>query len=85
MSNPTCYCAAYKFPHRKGSGSCVADKCSDLCSDCRLPCLPVEEDFGIGPYECHGAKGWHTDLQEVSDCCGAEVVKNTYQSFKETA
>lgn len=29
-------------------------------------------DFGIGPYEFHGATGIHTDWRDVTECCEAD-------------
>ena len=70
MTHP-CLCAAYSFPHRRGSGKCSG--APFVCSSCGKECNPEVIDFGIGPYECWGARG--TDVQEatVSNCCEAAV------------
>ncbi len=49
-----------------------------VCLACYEVCKIVVEDFGNGPYEYWGAKGTHVDLQDVSDCCGADywIVEN---------
>lgn len=43
-----------------------------FCDDCNEECGTEWVDLGIGPYEFWGARGNHTDYQEVSDCCGAD-------------
>lgn len=32
----------------------------------------ISIDEGIGPYEFHGATGWHHNWVEVTECCEAE-------------
>lgn len=75
--NEVCYCSAYKFPHRMGGGKCTASPNDDLCSACGLPATDAFMDFGIGAYEYWGAKGVDRDVQYVSTCCEAGLVKNT--------
>ena len=93
---PNCYCAAYVFPHRPGSGKCDAGvnysyrshvggkptdekfSITDVCEACGLAADSHEEDFGIGSYEFWGAPGCDVDIQEVSDCCSAPMVANTF-------
>lgn len=33
-----CNCVAYKYPHRKGGGTCLANEFGPFCSECGLPC-----------------------------------------------
>lgn len=44
------------------------------CDACGLPCWGEWQDFGIGPYEFWGAKGWDEQWCEVSDCCEADIL-----------
>lgn len=74
--NVTCYCSAYSFPHRIGSGSCGCKEGGVLCANCRLPTSCIEVDFGIGPHEFWGSHGNHKDMRAVSTCCKAGFVKN---------
>ena len=43
------------------------------CGECAQECDAVERDFGIGAYEFWGARGCHTNIQTVSDCCDGDV------------
>ena len=48
---------------------------------CGEECTAVTVDFGIGPYECWGARGNDVQLEEVSPCCEDEVVtKERYEN-----
>ena len=73
----TCYCAAYKFPHRLGSGSCTAEEGEVLCASCLLPTDSKTIDVGIGAYEYWGACCVDTQWVTVSQCCKAGFVANT--------
>lgn len=44
------------------------------CGECGKECDSLVVDYGIGPYEFWGARGWHTDKQLVSSCCGDVVL-----------
>ena len=72
----TCYCSAYPFPHRAGSGACKGPG-SHLCSECGQVAEPHQVDFGFGAYEYWGANCVHHDYQVVSKCCNAYLVSNT--------
>jgi len=74
----TCFCATYRFPHRAGSGQCSANsrKPQDLCDGCGLPAASVVRDFGIGPYEFWGRRGFHSDKRACSACCHEDLVPN---------
>lgn len=51
-----------------------ADKDGEyFCSDCSEETFPKKVDFGIGPYEFWGARGFHKDIRTVSDCCGGTI------------
>jgi len=73
----TCHCAAYTFPHRMGSGRCVAEQGEPLCSQCRLPADGKTVDEGIGHYEFWGSPGVDHQWVTVSECCEAGFVANT--------
>lgn len=45
-----------------------------ICPDCGEPCDAKECDDGIGPYEYHGQKCYHSHKYIGSDCCEAELV-----------
>ncbi len=72
----TCSCAAYRFPHRAGSGTCRGDQPGPFCGSCGEPCDVTSVDFGIGAYEYWGSKGVDRNVQTVSDCCEATVFKD---------
>lgn len=86
-----CNCSAYRFPHRAGGGTCEARPLTrwdswrrafvaepqPLCAHCGRPTDAVTVDFGIGPYEAWGVRGWHRDVHTVSECCEASLVDNT--------
>ena len=40
-----------------------------LCCDCGNECDTEWQDFGIGSYEYHGARGVDTQWVEVTPCC----------------
>jgi len=44
------------------------------CEECGEPCRAHIVDFGIGPYEYWGRKGFHTDKQTVSKCCDSRIL-----------
>ena len=48
---------------------------SGWCSACHKPATARQMDFGIGPYEYWGCRGFHHDLQWASPCCEAEVLE----------
>ena len=51
-----------------------------VCNSCGEECTAVTVDFGIGPYECWGARGNDVQLEEVSPCCEDDVVdKEDYE------
>lgn len=74
----TCHCSSYRFPHRMGGGKCNAWHGDELCSACGQPASAITVDFGIGAYEFWGSKGFHRDVQVVSDCCEAALMQNTH-------
>lgn len=56
-----CQCQAYKWPHRKGSGQCLALEFGPFCGECGQPCEAqvVEADFNQGLCvisSCHEAE-----------------------------
>jgi hypothetical protein len=56
------------------------DVVSGYCIQCARDATETPVDFGIGSYEYWGAKGTHEDVQLVSECCEAEVVKHLYDT-----
>ena len=52
----TCRCDRYPFPHRAGSGACVADQPGPFCLRCGEPCevvvLPPQEGFSRYSSDC---------------------------------
>ena len=72
----TCYCGAYKFPHRAGSGKCSGPG-EVICSACGDITEGEFMDFGIGAYEYWGSKGFDRNVQWVSKCCEADLLDNT--------
>lgn len=56
-----CTCGAYKFPHRKGSGNCIADQ-GPFCGECGEPCGWKRIRVGTG---CND--------KPASSCCGEDV------------
>lgn len=79
MTQETCRCPAYPFPHRHGGGKCSGAQ--EICMGCGDACREVREDFGIGPYEYAGARGVHHDYHWVSDCCEADVYKISERGY----
>lgn len=73
-----CYCSAYKFPHRAGSGKCRGPG-DTICSACGEVAAGTFADFGIGVYEYWGQRGVDRDVQWVSCCCEATLLENTAQ------
>lgn len=73
---PVCRCAAYKFPHRAGSGVCRADEAGPFCECCGQPAKAVYVDFGYGVTEYWGSISTHRDVQVVSDCCEARLFQD---------
>ena len=71
-----CYCSAYKFPHRAGSGKCQGPG-ELLCSACGEVAEGAFVDFGIGAYEYWGQRGVDRNVQWVSRCCEATLLENT--------
>lgn len=47
-----------------------------FCQACGEPCTSVTQDYGIGAYECWGARGNDVQLVEVSPCCETEVLSD---------
>lgn len=39
------------------------------CPKCVRMVTPKPTDFGIGPYECHGRRGWHKDIALACPDC----------------
>lgn len=72
----TCHCTSYPFPHRMGSGKCVATPFDRLCSECGQPAEAITVDYGIGAYEYWGMRGVHRDVQTVTECCEASFTEN---------
>lgn len=77
----TCYCSAYAFPHRAGGGKCRGPG-ELLCSACDEVAEGTFVDFGIGAYEYWGAEGVDRNVQWVSRCCEATLLKNTASKFE---
>ena len=76
----TCYCDAYRFPHRLGGGKCEnVDIDGPFCTSCGSSCEVVQGDDGIGPYEFWGQKGNDSQPYSASDCCDAEVVEHQHE------
>jgi len=73
----TCYCSAYTFPHRMGSGRCEAEEGGVLCAGCKLPTDGKTIDVGIGSYEYWGSPGVDRHFVTVSKCCEMGFVANT--------
>ena len=44
------------------------------CEECKQPCKAHVVDFGIGPYEYWGRKGYDTNKQVASKCCDAPIL-----------
>lgn len=44
-----------------------------ICENCNREAEIIQCDFGIGPYEYHGAKCNHKDIQPATACCQAEA------------
>jgi hypothetical protein len=56
-----------------------------VCSECQRECETVTEDHG-GMEEVWGAMIWHTQLVDVSECCGEGVdylTKEEYDALEE--
>lgn len=75
---PVCFCSAYRFPHRMGSGKCTTHPSDQLCDGCGQPAEEVEVDYGIGAYEYWGSRGFHRDVRTVTRCCEAAAIANTH-------
>lgn len=75
--NRTCFCAAYRFPHRMGSGKCEAHRGDPLCEACGHPANAMRMDYGVGSYEYGSIRGFHRDVRAVSDCCEAGLIENS--------
>lgn len=73
---PPCHCKAYPFPHREGSGKCLANEDGPFCGECGQPCTVRMADKGIGTYEFWGQKCTDTRIEAESDCCSAAVYSN---------
>lgn len=60
-------CAAYAYPHRKGSGKCLSGDAGPFCGQCGLPCnfLEVAVD---DPYKGRTL---------VSTCCGDQIFSDS--------
>lgn len=46
-----------------------------LCSFCKLPCIALKVDRGIGRNEYWGSVTVHSEIVEKSDCCGEDVLE----------
>lgn len=46
------------------------------CGECKKECNVVTVDYGIGPYEFWGAKGYDSRPADVSNCCEATVYED---------
>lgn len=73
----TCFCSAYKFPHREHGGKCKAKPGDQFCGECGQPCKSSIVDFGIGSYEFWGQRGVDRNEQLASDCCEGEVFEDS--------
>lgn len=51
----------------------MTDDDMTVCPSCGTECTGIWADFGIGAYEYWGARGVHTLMRFVSDCCEAEL------------
>lgn len=72
---PVCRCRAYPFPHRKFSGSCLANEQGPFCGSCGQPCdvhWVTEEE----PYEFWGQRGFQKTEYAESDCCSEAVYED---------
>lgn len=47
---------------------------TEICSACGEPCKGIVMDFGIGPYEYWGQRGFDSNPRYVSNCCEADVL-----------
>ena len=55
-----------------------------VCKSCGEECVAETRDFGIGVYECWGARGNDVQLSEVSPCCEDDVVdREEYEMDKD--
>ena len=45
------------------------------CSCCRMPCIIIGVDEGIGGYEVWGFRGGDVDIRPASDCCKEPVLE----------
>ena len=71
-----CHCKAYPFPHREGSGKCLANEDGPFCGECGQPCTVRMADNGIGSYEFWGRTGFDRRIEPESKCCSAPVYSN---------
>lgn len=53
-----------------------------VCSDCQRKCEVEIEDHG-GMEEVWGAMMWHTQLVDVSGCCGEDIDWMTPEEYDE--
>lgn len=75
----TCYCPAFKFPHRHGSGACTGPGEGDLfCAACGEPCRELTTAIPRNLRYTPGATN-HPDWPDSqgSNCCGASVIRMT--------
>lgn len=66
-----CYCPSYKWPHRRGGGSCIWSKHRDepLCEECGQPC-----EYMVYRLDEHERSQSLSPWTVSSKCCGAAVV-----------
>ena len=70
-----CNCGAYDFEHVMSLCACNIEYLDKpACSCCHSNCEAALMDVGVGLNEFWGSVSFHSELVEVSDCCGAEVV-----------
>ncbi len=69
---PSCYCNAYPFPHRRGSGDCKGHWYPYLCSNCGAA-TRVHEVLTQAEPEAGIAR---TRVDKVSHCCEAALLSN---------
>ncbi len=54
------------------------------CADCQKLVMTRMVDDGIGPYECHGATGVHSDWIEVCRLCEGQDLSDEQPEPQET-
>ena len=70
-----CNCGAYEGEHPMGVGDCNIEYLDEpACSCCHSNCEIGLMDVGVGLNEFWGSVSFHSEIVEVSDCCGAEII-----------